>query len=282
VVHGTPRHGSASSLDRHGRFVALAVLGRRVSLTRRLQELTRRMETHLPRYHERAMMRLRGSAATAALGALLATSAARAGEIPSAVVILEAPPGTPGSEPSGAPPRFVLLKDGEVFVGGTGRLDTGRLEKSEVQALRRGADAVRKAAGREGTLWLGGDEHRAMRLRLPEDEARAITLTGDPSAAPPALRPIAAFVATLLSFDHPSLTRYAPASYALSAREGQLAGGCRAWRFPFAIGAAVAAARVVPAAEADGWPTGAWPASVCVDDKRYVVTLRPLLPGEQP
>jgi hypothetical protein len=230
---------------------------------------------------------LAGATIAPALGAARADEsaqrpAAASALVPNAVIVLEADPGTPGSEPSGAPPRFVLLKDGEVFVGGTGRLDTGRLEKSEAQALRRGADAVRKAAGRGGTLWLGGDEHHAMRLRLPEDEPRAITLTGDPSAAPPALRPIAAFVATLLSFDHPSLTRYVPATFALSAREGRLAGGCRAWRFPFPIGAAVAAARVVPAAEAEGWPTGGWPASACVDDKRYVVTLRPLLPGEQP
>ena len=30
------------------------------------------------------------------------------------------------------------------------------------------------------------------------------------------------------------------------------------------------------------WPTGALPACVCADDRRYAVTLRPLLPGEQP
>ena len=38
----------------------------------------------------------------------------------------------------------------------------------------------------------------------------------------------------------------------------------------------------VPAKQADGWPTGATPASVCSGDKQYVVTLRPLLPGELP
>ena len=37
-----------------------------------------------------------------------------------------------------------------------------------------------------------------------------------------------------------------------------------------------------PAAEAEGWPTGALPASVCAGDKRVSVTLRPLLPDEQP
>ena len=38
----------------------------------------------------------------------------------------------------------------------------------------------------------------------------------------------------------------------------------------------------VAAADAIGWPTGALPASVCAGDKRFVVTLRPLLPGERP
>ena len=40
--------------------------------------------------------------------------------------------------------------------------------------------------------------------------------------------------------------------------------------------------RLVTPAEAAAWPTGAMPASVCSGDRRYVVTLRPLLPGEQP
>lgn len=85
-----------------------------------------------------------------------------------------------------------------------------------------------------------------------------------------------------LTFDHPGLGRYAPTGYALSAREGRLAGGCRPWRFPFAIEDALAAPRLVEASDAEGWPTGGWPASVCAGEKRYVVTLRPLLPGEQP
>ena len=38
----------------------------------------------------------------------------------------------------------------------------------------------------------------------------------------------------------------------------------------------------VPASAAENWPTGATPASVCADDKTYVVALRPLLPGERP
>ncbi len=209
-------------------------------------------------------------------------AAAPAAEIPGAVIVLETAPGTPGSDPASAPPRFVLLKDGQVFVGGTGRLESARLEKAEVQALRRRADALRKAAGRGGTLAFGGDDRHTARLRLPEDHPSEIALTGDPGAAPAALQPAAGFVSELLSFNHPSLSSYAPASYALRAREGRLPGGCRPWAFGFPIEQALAGPQVVPAAEADGWPTGAWPASVCVADKRYIVTLRPLLPGESP
>jgi hypothetical protein len=44
----------------------------------------------------------------------------------------------------------------------------------------------------------------------------------------------------------------------------------------------VFAAQAVPAADFASWPTGAAPASVCAGDKKYVVTLRPLLPGEKP
>jgi len=221
--------------------------------------------------------------ALAAVGAAgVSASAQSARAVPNAVLVVETAPGTPGSDPAGAPPRLVLLSDGQVFVGGTGRLDTGRLEKGEAQALRRGADAARKAAGRGGVLALGGDERRVVRLRFAEDEPREVSVTGDPAAAAPALRALAGFVSQALSFEHPGLARYVPASYALSAREGRLAGGCRAWRFPFAIEDALAAPRLVEAADAEGWPTGGWPASVCAGEKRYVVTLRPLLPGEQP
>lgn len=202
-------------------------------------------------------------------------------EVPGAVIVLEAAPGTPGSDPSGAPPRFVLLKDGQVFVGGTGRFAVGQLEKPEAQALRRRADALRKAAGRGAALAFGGDGHRVARLRLPEDRVE-IAITGDPAKAPPGLRPVAGFVADLLSFDHPSLAPYKPASYAVRARQGQLVGGCRPWTFTFPIEEAVGGPRAVAAGEAEGWPTGAWPASVCVRDKHYIVTLRPLLPAEHP
>jgi hypothetical protein len=68
----------------------------------------------------------------------------------------------------------------------------------------------------------------------------------------------------------------------MALREARLVGGCRAWGFTFPITEALAGPRTVAADEAKGWPTGARPASVCVDGRRYVLTLRPLLPGERP
>lgn len=232
-------------------------------------------------------------AAAAALLALAASPPAVAGDIPGAAIVLEAAPGTPGSEPGAAPPRFVLLKDGQVYVGGTARLEAGRLEKGEASALLKRAEAVRRLPGLASgaSVSLGGDPSKTLRLRILDGKPVEVVATGDPEQAPPALAPLSTLLADLLRYHHPSLRPYAPASYAMTVREARLAGGCRAWGFPFPIAEAVAAPRMVPAAEAAGWPTGARPASVCGDDdagpsaragRRYVVTLRPLLPGERP
>jgi hypothetical protein len=76
----------------------------------------------------------------------------------------------------------------------------------------------------------------------------------------------------------------------MTVREGRAAGGCRTWGFAFPIAEALAGPRTVTAEEAKGWPTGARPAHVCEDAagpsttpaRRYLVTLRPLVPGERP
>ena len=249
-------------------------------------------------------------AAAAALLALAALPPAAAGDIPGAVIVLEAAPGTPGSDPAAAPPRFVLLKDGQVFVGGTARLEAGRLERGEISALMKRVEALRKLPGlspapargatpdRGSPVSLGGDPSRTLRLRILDGKPLDVVATGDPAQAPPVLAPLSTLLADLLRFNHPSLRPYTPASYAMTVREGRLVGGCRAWGFPFPVAEALASPRTVSAAEAAGWPTGAMPASVCVDDpspsasasprpsasagRRYVVTLRPLLPGEKP
>jgi len=232
-------------------------------------------------------------AAAAALLALAALPPAVAGDIPGAVIVLEAAPGTPGSDPAAAPPRFVLLKDGQVFVGGTARLEAGRLEKGEISALLKRAEAVRKLPGlvSGSPVSLSGDSSRTLRLRILDGKPVEVVATGNPEQAPPTLAPLSTLLGDLLKYHHPSLRPYAPASYAMTVRETRLAGGCRAWSFLFPIAEALAAPRTVSSAEAAGWPTGARPASVCGTDdagpsasagRRYAVTLRPLLPGERP
>jgi hypothetical protein len=214
-----------------------------------------------------------------------ARKAAAADEAPEAIVVLEAAPATPGSEPSGAPPRFVLLKDGQVFAGGTSRVATVRLEKNEAQALRRRVDAARKAIGRSARSISLGEGGPTVRLRFGEEPPVEVTLGRERRAPAPSqpLEPVAALVAELLAFHHPGLVPYVPASYVMLLRPGSLVGGCRRWNFTFPLEAAVGSTRVVTAEQAEGWPTGALPASVCGEgDSRYVMTLRPLLPGERP
>ncbi|HSD26752.1 MAG TPA: hypothetical protein VLL75_05570, partial [Vicinamibacteria bacterium] len=135
--------------------------------------------------------------AAAALLALAAARAASGGDVPGAAIVLEADPVTPGSEPAGAPPRFVLLEDGQVFVGGTARLEAGRLEKGESSALLKRAEAVRKLHGLASPVSLGGDPSRTLRLRLLDGKPLELVVNGDPTQAPPALAPLASLLADL-------------------------------------------------------------------------------------
>lgn len=222
-------------------------------------------------------------AATAVLVAVLAAPAAAAtGEIPGAIVVLDVFARTlPDDVPESAPARFVLLEDGQVFVGGTSRLMAGRLSPAELKALDRRITEVRKVPGLAGTVRLGDGEGRR-RLLLRRGRPLDMQVLGDTSQAAPPLRPLAALIDDLARFDHPSLRPYAPATYAVSAREGTLAGGCRSWPFKEPPAESVFAPRPLPGETVRDWPTGARPASVCAGDKTYVVTFRPLLPGERP
>jgi hypothetical protein len=207
---------------------------------------------------------------------------AHAGEVSDAVVTLEAIPALPADQVATALPlRFALLESGTCYVGGTSQTLTGQLGKDEVAALERRMSDVRKLPGLSSTVTFGTGP-AGFRLILRKPKPLEVLVHGDPAAAPPGLLPLASLVRDLGQFTHASLRPYDPGSYALGVREGKLTGGCRSWTLPLALTDAEASPHVLPAASVTGWPTGATPAQVCLGDKTYVVTLRPLVPGEKP
>ena len=222
------------------------------------------------------------AAVVVGLSVPLATANAAAGEVPGALVTLEVTaPLRAGFVPSALPTRFVLLEDGQVFVGGTIRVTAGRLDKGEVKAIERRLDQVRKLWGLGGEIAFDGAATPRHRLQARKSKLDLVA-TGDPRAAPPALQPVAALIGDLSSFHHPSLRPYEPASLALEVREAPLPGGCRAWTLPVPLAEALAGPTTLAASDAYEWPTGGVPAAVCEGDRRFVVTLRALLPGERP
>lgn len=209
--------------------------------------------------------------------------ALHAAEAPAVLLTLDVSlPETPGLAAEAAPRRLILLEDGTVYVGGTRDIAVGRVERSEIRDIEKRLEKIRKQRpGLAGALSFGAAPVRH-RLVVAKGKPLDVTATGDPAAAPQALRPIASLMGDLAAFQHPSLRPYKPAFFALSAREGSLAGGCRSWTFPVSISRAVAAPQPLSAGSAGDWPTGAVAASACAGDKTYIVTLRPLLPGEKP
>jgi len=213
--------------------------------------------------------------------AFAADGAVARGDIPDAKAVLEVrPPARPGFVPEALPPRFVLMDDGRVFVGGFEGLASARLEKNELKALEKRLQQLKRMPGIGTTVTFGPGDTR-YRLRVPKDRIDVVA-TGDPASAPIELRVLASLVGDLAGFNHPALQPLAPAQYLAAAREETLAGGCRPWRSWPAIAEIAAAPRVIPAESVAGWPTGAIAASVCENGRLFALTLRPLLPGEQP
>jgi hypothetical protein len=203
-------------------------------------------------------------------------------EIPNAMVVLEVlVPAVPSDVPAAAPPRFVLMEDGTVYAGGTRDVMLGKLEPTELKDLERRIAEVRKLP-LTGVMTVGpGNERR--RLFLKKGRPLDMLLSGDPADPPASVRALGVLVSDLARFQHASLRPYEPTSFAMSAKEGALAGGCRPWTLPERLAESVFAPRIVPANGHGDWPTGSVPASVCLEnDKRYVVTFRPLLPNERP
>jgi hypothetical protein len=198
-----------------------------------------------------------------------------------ALLVLEAStPFAPGQDFGGAPLRFVLLPDGQVYAGGSRELVSGRIEKGEVKALEAQIEAVRKLPGLASVVSFGSEEP-SFRLRVGKGKPLDLRISGDPQKAGPAFRPLSALLLQLLRFDHPSLQPFRPASLALSAREAVRPGGCRLWTLA-ATPAEAEGGVTVEAGAAASWAPGILPTAVCVGDKRYEVRLRPLVPGERP
>jgi hypothetical protein len=225
-------------------------------------------------------MRLR-----AALALALLAGAASRGAADAAATFLTldvAGPEQPGLVDEARPRRLVMLEDGTVYVGGTRDVAIGHVEKAELREIEKRLEKIRKQQpGLAGSLSFGPGsvEHR---LAVAKGKPLELTTTGDPTGAPQSLRQLATLISDLASFQHPSLRPYRPSFYALRARPGTLAGGCRPWTFPVSIAQALAAPQPLSSQSAGDWPTGAVAASACAGDKTYVVTLRPLLPGEKP
>jgi hypothetical protein len=215
-----------------------------------------------------------------ALGALWAASASA--DVPKALAVLEVESATlPGHVGAAAPVRFVLLETGQIYVGGTSEIAVGQLSSSEQKALEKRLGDLRKLPGIGGAVTFGSGKERA-HLIVRKGRPLDMVVTGAFTDAPGPLKPLAALLSELASFDHPSLKRWQPSSYALRAREGKLPGGCRPWPFAEPLSGTEFTPRVMPADRLQYWPTGAAPASVCAGDKSWIVTLRPLVPDETP
>jgi hypothetical protein len=208
----------------------------------------------------------------------LAPAAAHAADAGAIVLIEDRTPGREGLTPEGAPPRFALMPDGQVYVGGTSVVLTAKLPSDEARAIEKRVEAVRRLPGLAGSVTLGDGPQR-FRVVLRKGRPIEMSVSGDPATASAALQPLAALIRDLSAYHHPSLRPYAPKEYMMSAHKGTLPGGCRANTLPASPKDAVFAPRRVSARVHTGWPTGAIPASVCVDDDRYVVTLKPIIPG---
>ncbi len=217
-----------------------------------------------------------------ALALILLAPALAIAEVPGALVTLEvAAPMSNGLVAGALPPRFVLLEDGLVFVGGTSQMAAGRLDKTEMKDVEQRLALVRKLPGQGRAIALGDAATPRFHLQSAKNKLDVV-VTGDLASAPAGLQALASLLRFLVAFDHPSLRPYEPASFAVSAREAPLVGGCRSWRLPVPLAEAVSGPRAVGASDAFDWPSGAVPAAVCEGERRFVVTLRPLLPGERP
>jgi hypothetical protein len=232
----------------------------------------------------------------AILGAVLATvPKALAQEPPPAQWLrLDALPAemklTPRESFDGVPPRFVLLTDGSVFVGGRREVLRGFLDKAEMQAISTRLDTAMKSFGRAGppkALVIGqgqaqgdGDGPAIFRFSVLLGAPLQVVVMGKvPPAGAPALMPLPDFIRRLAAFRHASLKPWDPAEFTMIVRERTLPGGCRTAKGLPSLAQAASGETTVPEALTRSFPTGPDMAQVCEGPKRYTVVFRPIIPG---
>jgi len=187
----------------------------------------------------------------------------------------------------GVPPRFVLLTDGSVFVGGRREVLRGFLDRTEMQALSTRLDLVRKSLGSAGaptTLKIGDGEGPAIfRFSVLLGVPMQVVVMGKlPPPGAPALLPLPDFVRHLAGFRHPSLKPWDPAEFTMIVREKTMPGGCRPARGLPALSQVMSSGETrVSETLTRSFPTGPDMSHVCEASKRFTVVFRPFIPGER-
>jgi len=187
----------------------------------------------------------------------------------------------------GVPPRFVLLTDGSVFVGGRREVLRGFLDKGEMQAISTRLNLALKSVGRASppTLVMGqgpgeGDGSAIFRFSALLGAPLQLVVMGKvPPAGGPALAPLPDFIRRLAGFRHPSLKPWDPAEFTMIVREKTLLGRCRPAKGLPSLAQAAAGETTVSETLTRSFPTGPDMAQVCDGPKRYTVVFRPLIPG---
>jgi len=184
----------------------------------------------------------------------------------------------------GVPPRFVLLTDGSVFVGGRRDVLRGQLTRDEMQTVATNLDGILKAVGPEGVppqLSLGeGPEIFRFSVLLGSPFRTVISGSLPVETAPP-VSPLADLIRGLAAFRHPSLRPFDPPAFAMRVKEQTLPGGCRPVGSLPPLQNAIASEVVVSEKAVRGFPTGAEMSQICDGARRFRVVFRPIIPGER-
>lgn len=185
----------------------------------------------------------------------------------------------------GVPPRFLLMTDGSVYVGGRRELLRGMLDKAEMQDLSTRIDLALKSVAQTGgvpkTLTMGEGPAIFRFSVLLGSQFQTVVVGSLPAPGAPPLAPLPEFVRRLSAFRHPSLRPYDPKQFAMTVKERTLAGGCRTVRGWPALAQSMSGEVVMPENLVRGFPFGADVSQICESSKRYTVVLRPLVPGER-